>query len=349
MTTVPKTMRAAVMTGLHRVEIRQVPVPAVPPNHVLVRIRACGVCGSDVHYFHEGRIGDQVVKGPQVLGHEPAGDVAAVGRGVRRVREGDRVAVEPAFNCKRCVYCRRGQANLCTNLLFLGMPGLPGAFQEYLAVPAHCVEIIPPQMPYAIAALLEPLAIAVHATHLVPDWKGARVAILGAGPIGLSILLCVRAAGASRIFVSEPIAERRYMARRLGARIALDPTRENVPDRLLAATRGLGVDIAIEAAGVPEAWHHAIDGTRKGGRILIAGIPEVDFVPVPAHTARRKELVIQNVRRSNRDLARTIDLVKTAVDPSALHTHTFSLEETGKALELVQQKADGVVKAIIEP
>jgi len=342
-------MRAAVMTALHKIEIQDVPIPRPKAREVLVRIRACGVCGSDVHYYNEGRIGDQVIQGPQVLGHEPSGDVAAVGKSVTRVKVGDRVAVEPAFNCRKCIYCRTGRANLCTDLDFLGMPGLMGSLQEYLPVPEHCVERVPKRISYAEAALLEPVSIAVHTIDLARSWKGKSVALLGAGPVGLSILLCAKAAGAAKIIVSEPIEARRRMAKRLGAKLTLDPDTQDVPAELIKATKGMGVDIAIEAAGVPDAWTTGVLGTAKGGLLLIVGIPEIDEIPFPAHTARRKELTIQNVRRSNRDLARTIRLASRGLDISALHTHTFPLERTGEALELVHHKADGVVKAMIVP
>jgi len=322
------------MTAMRKVELQDAPTPRPAAKEVLVRIRACGVCGSDVHYFTEGRIGDQVVRGPQVLGHEPSGDVAAV---------------EPAFNCRRCVYCREGRANLCGDLDFLGMPGLPGAFQQYLCVPEHCVEKIPKRMSYVEAALLEPLAIAVHAIDLARPWTGKTVALLGAGPVGLSILLCAKAAGAKRIIVSEPIAARRTMARRVGAGLAINPEEQDAPAALMKASRGMGVDIAIEAAGAPDAWRTAVLGTAKGGLVLIVGIPEIDEVPFPAHPARRRELRLQNVRRSNRDLRRAIRRASTTIDVSALHTHTFPLERTGEALELVHRKADGVVKAMILP
>jgi len=245
---VAKTMRAAVMTALHKIEIQDVPIPRPKAREVLVRIRACGVCGSDVHYYNEGRIGDQVIQGPQVLGHEPSGDVAAVGKSVTRVKVGDRVAVEPAFNCRKCIYCRTGRANLCTDLDFLGMPGLMGSLQEYLPVPEHCVERVPKRISYAEAALLEPVSIAVHTIDLARSWKGKSVALLGAGPVGLSILLCAKAAGAAKIIVSEPIEARRRMAKRLGAKLTLDPDTQDVPAELIKATKGMGVDIAIEAA-----------------------------------------------------------------------------------------------------
>jgi len=337
------------MTALHKIEIQDVPIPRPKANEVLVRIRACGVCGSDVHYFNEGRIGDQIIKGPQVLGHEPSGDIAAVGKSIKEFKAGDRVAVEPAFNCQECMYCRSGRANLCLNLDFLGMPGLPGAFQEYLPVPKHCVEKVPKKVTYGEAALMEPMAIGVHTVDLVKTWKDKTVAVFGAGPVGLSILLCAKAAGAKKILASEPIAARRRMAKKVGAKLALNPDKQDVPKEMMKATNNIGVDICVEAAGVPDAWHSAVLAAAKGGNVLIVGIPETDDVPFPAHPARRKELAVQNVRRSNRDLRRTIRLASRTVDVSPLHTHSFPLEQTGEALELVHEKADGAIKAMICP
>ena len=347
-----KRMAAAVMTGLHEIEVREAAVSRPKASEVLVRIRACGVCGSDVHYFNEGCIGDQIITGPQVLGHEPAGDVAAVGKNVTRVKEGDRVAVDPAFNCRRCRYCRSGQENLCEDLIFLGMPGLPGAFQQFLPVPDHCVEKIHAKMSYAEAVLMEPMSIAVHTADLAKRYgalKGRTVGIYGSGPVGLLVQATLKAAGARVLLASEPIDARRRMAVKLGAKAGLDPDRDDIAGEAMKRTRGLGLDLTFEAAGTPEALRDAIASTRKGGVVVVVGIPDTDGTPINLHVARRRELIFQNVRRSNRDLIRAIRLSASKVKVAPLHTHDFPLAKTAEALELVLHKRDGVIKAMVCP
>ena len=201
-------MKAAQLTGIRRFEIREVPDPRiVRDNDVLVRVNCVGVCGSDVHYFTDGRIGTQVVEFPFTIGHEAAGTVERIGRAVRQLKPGDRVAVDPTDFCGECDQCRAGRPNTCRRLKFLGCPGqLEGAMSELLVLPEHCCFRLAPGMTFEQAALSEPLGIAVYAVERTLPGPGATVGILGLGPIGLSVFHVLRAYGTTEILGPGSIA-----------------------------------------------------------------------------------------------------------------------------------------------
>jgi L-iditol 2-dehydrogenase len=342
-------MRAAILQEIGKVEMVDLPDPSPGEGEVLVRVRSVGVCGSDIHYYKHGRIGPtQVVTEPIVLGHEPAGEIAAVGPGVTRVREGDRVAIEPAVSCGHCPRCIEGRQNLCPDVVFLGTPPYHGAYREYLVLPEANVERIPDTMDFDTAALLEPLAIGLHAANLAGVQPGDRVGIFGAGPIGLCTLLGALARGAAEVMITDRIEPRLAMARRLGATHTVNIDREPAIETARALTAALGLDCTLEAAGDPEALNDAAECVRRGGRMAIVGIPSGDTVTLPIHTIRRAELTIRNVRRSNRLLERSIDLVASGrMDVAPLATHRYTLDTVEDAFKLVDAYADGVVKAMV--
>jgi L-iditol 2-dehydrogenase len=341
-------MRAALLTGPQHIEIAEVADPEPGPTEVLVRIRSVGVCRSDAHYYTDGRIGDTLVQYPHILGHEPAGEVLAVGSEVRSVRPGERVAIEPAVSCGECEYCLSGRQNICPNVRFLATPPYQGVFCELAAVPAHALIPMPDSVSFDEAALAEPLAIGLHAIRLAQLMVGESVGIFGAGSIGLCVLLAARAAGAGRIVVTDPIEYRRRKALTLGADTAVDPTSADAREAIAGGTRGL--DATFEAAGEQQAVDDTIDCCRPGGRALIIGIPREDRLSFNAHPARRKELTIRNVRRSNGEAATVLDLIaRRVLDVAPLATHRFPLERTDEALRLAVEFGDGVIKALIVP
>ena len=342
-------MKAAFLTDLRQIEVRDTKEPQLKDaRNALLRVDAVGVCGSDVHYYTAGRIGSAVVDFPFIMGHECAATVLEVGAEVGRLRPGQRVAIDPLISCGQCDQCRAGRAHTCRNQRFLGMPGeCGGALAEYLVLPEECCYPVPDRMTTEEAVLVEPLSIAVYAQQLSQVDDGARIAILGAGPIGLSVLLACCAAADCRVYVTDLIAERLELASRLGAAWTGNPTQGDVVNAIRGAD-ALGVDVVFECAGKQETLDQAIELLKPGGTLLIVGIPETDRLSFPIHALRRKELAIKNVRRQNRCTALTIDLLASGrISVAPLVTHHFSLSAAQAAFDLVAGYGDGVVKALI--
>jgi L-iditol 2-dehydrogenase len=217
-------MKAAFIEKPGRVYIEEVPVPRCGDHEVLIKVKEVGICGSDLHYFQDGRIGDHVIREPHILGHECSGVVAEAGREVKHLKPGERVAIEPGVPCFSCSACLSGRYNLCDSVHFIGAPPYPGAFREYLAHDARFVFPLPESVSFTQGAMAEPLAVAYHAVRMAGLHPGQAVLIVGAGPIGFSCLEVVRVAGAAAVLVSEPQAHRRRTAESMGADLTLDPS-----------------------------------------------------------------------------------------------------------------------------
>jgi L-iditol 2-dehydrogenase len=318
------------------------------PGEVRVRVEAVGICGSDIHSYAEGAIGDTPCTYPMVLGHEPAGTVVETGGGVTGWSAGDRAALEPALYCYHCEFCRRGQHNVCANIRFLSNPGTPGFFRQYVNLPAHNLLAIPKELPLELATTVEPLAVAMHSLQFAGIRLGETVAVFGAGPIGLYTIACLRLAGASRIWAVEPVAHRREMAKQMGASEALDPGQIDAVQWIHKETGGRGVDCAIDCAAREHTTNHAIQAVRNAGRVVLTGIHSAAFVPFEVSPMRRKELAIFNVRRSNHESPAALDLLINQTDWFApLVTHTRPLEDIAEAFRLVEHYADGVGKMVV--
>jgi L-iditol 2-dehydrogenase len=314
---------------------------------VLIKIASVGVCASDVHYYREGRIGDQVVNEPLILGHEFSGTVVKVGEKVRTIAEGARVAVEPGKRCKECEPCKEGNINLCRNIIFCGTPPIDGALREYLAWPAELCVQISEKMSLDEAAMIEPLAVGVYAVDLAEMAGGESVAILGAGAIGLSVLQAAKVVGFGKMIVTDPIPERRELARKLGADVVIDPTSTDSTALIMQETNG-GVEIAFECAGMPESTWQTIEVIRPKGRVVVAGIPEEDKYCFPGSLCRRREVNIQFVRRSKNAAERSVEMVERGLlDVSSYASHIFPFEKSDEALKLAAAKTDGVIRAVI--
>jgi L-iditol 2-dehydrogenase len=342
-------VKVAVFTGIRSLEIRPGEKPVLErPDDVILRVETLGVCGSDVHYYTEGKIGDQVVNYPATLGHECAGTVVEIGSGVTELQRGQRVGVDPATSCGRCDQCRQGRPHTCRKLLFLGGPGqAPGAAAEYIAIPAKSCHPIPDSMTMVQAALAEPLSIGIYAQRLAKMQAGGAVAILGSGPIGLSVLLAVRAVCPSRTYMTDLLDYRLEVATRCGADWTGVPTREDIVQSIIAEEPE-GLDCVFECAGQQETLDQAIELLRPGGTLMMVGIQAADRVSFKLDTLRRKELRLQNVRRQNDCMAPAIELLSSgAVDVDPLATHHFRFDQTKAAFDLVADYADGVVKAVI--
>lgn len=343
-------MKAAVLTGVRQMEVREVPDPKIEKGtDVLLKIETVGVCGSDVHYYETGRIGSQVVQFPYIVGHECAATVAQIGSDVKSLKVGQDVVVEPAVSCHACEQCSVGRENTCFNLRFLGTPGQGnGCLSEYIVMPEECCLPTDGKISLEQGALCEPLAIAVYAVKQSAPAKGADVAMLGAGPIGLCCMVSAKAYGVGSCYMTEKIDERVETARDNGATWVGNPLKEDVVAAILKQ-KPLGMDIVYECAGQQETVDQAVELLKPGGKLMLIGIPREDRISLSIDKIRRKEVTIVNVRRQNRCTHEAIDLVasgKASVD--FMVTHRFGLDQVEEAFELVAGYQDGVVKAMIE-
>ena len=343
-------MKAVVLTGIREMEIRDLPEPKIEKsNDVLLKIEKVGVCGSDVHYYETGRIGSQVVKFPFIVGHECAATVAAVGSGVKHVKAGDRVVVDPAVSCGKCDQCRAGRKNTCRNLTFLGCPGqMSGCLCEYIVMPQESCFSVSKDFSFERGVLCEPLAIGLYAVKQAKSKEGANVAILGAGPIGLSCLVCARYRRVGNCFVTDKITERLAAAKNGGASWVGNPDKQNVIAEILKRQPDC-IDAVFECAGQQETIDQAIEILKPGGKLMLIGIPREDRVTFVIDKMRRKEITVVNVRRQNELTGECIDLVGSGrIDVDFMITHRFTPERCKEAFELVANYRDGVVKALIE-
>ena len=343
-------MKIACFTALRRIEILDAPEPAIQrADEVLLQIDRVGVCGSDVHYYLEGRIGDQVLHYPATLGHECSGTVLQTGADVRRLKPGDRVAVDPAFACGACDQCLAGRAHTCRRLRFMGSPGqAPGAVAERYVAPADSCTVVPDCVSQDEAMLVEPLSIGLHAVRLANLAAGMNIAILGAGPIGLSVLLCAKATAGCTAVATDLRPERLAVARRCGADRVANPRQEDVAAAIAGAAPG-GLDLVFECSGDPSCVDQGQSLLRPGGCLMLIGIPPTDAVAFDPHPMRRMELRFQAVRRQNHCVVPVVGLIaQRRLDPAPLLTHRFPLNEISAAFELVAGYGDGVIKAVLD-
>jgi len=326
--------------GTVRVESREQPVPG--PDEVLVRIAAVGVCGSDVHYFEHGRIGDFVVRKPLVLGHEASGVVVARGERATRHEVGQRVALEPGVPCGRCAQCRSGRYNLCPDVRFFATPPIDGAFARYVTINEHFAYAVPDSMTDEQAALIEPLSVGLWAARRAEVKPGDTVLVTGAGPIGLLAVQAARVAGAARVVVTDLSQGRRELALRMGAVAALDPASEG------ATLAGLGADVLVECSGAQQAVTVGMGALRGGARAVLVGMGG-DEVRLPMSALQVREITVTGTFRYANTYPAAIALVAAGrVELDPLITGRFGLNQVEQALTTGAGGA-GAVKAIVYP
>ena len=341
-------MRVAQLVAPRRFELGEAPRPEGGPGEVLVRVRSVGVCGSDLHNFSVGAVGDQPAQFPMVLGHEPAGEVVHCGAGVSGFRPGDKVLLEPAIYCYHCEFCLTGRHNVCRNLRFLSQPRDPGFLRDYVALPAHNLLPLPENLSLEEGTLFEPLAVVLHAMKFAAVQFGETAAVFGAGPIGLLTVAALKMAGVARVWAIEPVAARRELALKLGADAAIDPGATNAREVLAAESRGRGVDLAVDCATRGTSLNDCLHVTRNAGRVVVIGIPYEPVVTLDFHVMRRKELGFYNVRRSNRESEAAVALLRDRPQLfRPMLTHILPLEEVQRGFELLEAYADGVGKLVI--
>lgn len=335
-------MKVARLHGIGDVRVGEEPDPAPGPGESLVRVTAVGLCGSDLHWYGEGGIGDAQLSSPLVVGHEFAGVVES------GPLKGRRVAVDPAIPCHHCELCVEGHPNLCLNIAFAGHGATDGGLRELLAWPSARLHPLPDEISDADGALLEPLGVAVHSLDLGHVRLGDKVAVIGCGPIGLMLVRLARLAGAATVVASDPLPRRREAATWYGADAVLDPESDADPREFFAETVGIGADVVFEVAGANDAVAASMLAARPGGRVVLVGIPDPDEIAFPASPARRKGLTIALVRRMKEVYPRAIGLAeKGLVDLSPLVSDRYPLDEVAEAFKSATARRG--LKTVVEP
>jgi L-iditol 2-dehydrogenase len=328
---------AAVMPELGTIEIKDVGYPSIGPREVIVQVEAVGVCGSDTAYYRVGYIGDWVVDGPLILGHEVAGRVQDIGSAVTQVKVGDRVAIEPGQPCRDCRDCLAGRYHLCPRLKFLATPPYDGALTEYLAMDERNLYVLPDSMTFEEGALLEPLSVGIWACHRASLEPGDDVLITGAGPVGILAAQTARALGAASVTVIDVSEFRLEVARGLG----FVTERSDAPS-------DTEFDVFLECSGAPGVLGAGLWRLRTNGRAAMVGMPKKD-VELPLSRLNLKELTISLVNRYSHTWPTAIALVASGrVDVQSLVTHRFTLDETEEAITLASRVPDSM-KAMIFP
>jgi len=335
-------MQVSVLRAVHDLVLEERPVPQPGPREVLVQVKSVGVCGSDVHYYEHGRIGEHVVREPLVLGHEPAGEIAAVGDAVTRVAVGQRVSIEPGMPCLSCDQCLSGRYNLCPRMRFLATPPIDGAFCEYLAVHETFAHPVPDTLSDDAAALLEPLSVGVWACRKGRVKPGSRVLVNGAGPIGLLAAQTALAFGASQVVIADVSANRLDLAGRLGVTDVLDLASGSLTDS------GVEPDVLLECSGHPAATVSALRTIAPAGRAVLVGMG-ADELPLPLPYLQNREIELVGVFRYANTWPTAVELAasgRVALDP--LVTGHYPLSGVGGALT-AGATDPSTVKVVVTP
>lgn len=341
-------MKTAVMLGIGKMGFEEREIPEVQDNEVLVKLEYVGICGSDLHYYESGAIGDYVVEPPFVLGHEPGGTVVEVGKNVHHLKVGDRVALEPGKTCGHCEFCKTGRYNLCPDVVFFATPPVDGVFQEYVAHEADLCFKLPDNVSTLEGALIEPLAVGFHAAIQGDAHLGQKAVVMGAGCIGLVSMMALKARGVSEVYVVDIMEKRLQKALELGADGVINGAEKNVEEEIARITGGKGVDLVIETAGTEITTRQAISIVKKGSTIVLVGYSKSGEMTLPMSLALDKELTFKTVFRYRNIYPLAIEAVaKGKVNLKGIVTDIFDLDDVQKAMDYsVNNKAD-IVKAVI--
>ena len=341
-------MKVAVMLGTGKMGFEERDIPKAKDDEVLVKLEYVGICGSDLHYYETGAIGDYVVEPPFVLGHEPGGTVVEVGKNVKHLKVGDRVALEPGKTCGHCEFCKTGRYNLCPDVVFFATPPVDGVFQEYVAHEADLCYKLPDNVSTLEGALIEPLAVGFHAAIQGDAHLGQRAVVMGAGCIGLVSMMALKARGVSEVYVVDIMEKRLEKALELGAAGVINGAEEDVLERVKKLTDGAGMDLVIETAGTEITTRQAIHMAKKGSNIVLVGYSKSGEMTLPMSLVLDKELTFKTVFRYRHIYPMAIDAVAAGkVNLKGIVTDVFGLDEVQKAMDYsVNNKAD-IVKAVI--
>lgn len=335
-------MRVCVIHQAQDLRLEEHAIPLVTPHGVLIQVRAGGICGSDLHYYFEGRNGDFAIREPFIPGHEVSGEVAEIGTEVTRIRPGQRVAIHPGRNCGRCFACREGRGNLCRNVFFMGsasrFPHMQGGFADYVLVDESQCYPVSPNLPFATAAFAEPLAVALHAAERAGPMLGRSVLITGAGPIGLLVLLAARRAGAETICITDVLNEPLALARRVGADVTINVGQDS--DKLAQEIRRTdGFEVAFEVSGNPAGLATCLEFVRPGATVVQVGTLPAGKFPVAGNLVMAKEIDLRGAMRFDREFEHSVAcLDRGLINVTPLLTASVPAEEASAAFDLAKQR-----------
>jgi len=342
-------MKVAVMNGIGKMDLIERDIPIVKENEVLVKLDYVGICGSDLHYYENGRIGDYIVEPPFVLGHEPGGVVVEVGNKVKHLNIGDRVALEPGKTCGHCEFCKTGRYNLCPDVIFFATPPVDGVFQEYVAHEADLCFKLPENVSTLEGALIEPLAVGFHAAIQGGARIGQTAVVMGAGCIGLVSMMALKAMGVSNVYIVDIMEKRLEKALELGATGIINAKEKNAIEEVMKITNNNGCDLVIETAGTEITTVQAIHMAKKGSNIVLVGYSKSGEMTLPMSLVLDKELTFKTVFRYRHIYNMAIEAVASGkVNLKGIITNEFDLDDVQKAMDYsVNNKAD-IVKAVIK-
>lgn len=344
-----KMMKVAVMNGIGKMGYVEREVPQPADNEVLVKLEYVGICGSDMHYYETGKIGDYVVKPPFVLGHEPGGVVVEVGKNVKHLKIGDRVALEPGKTCGHCEYCKEGKYNLCPDVVFFATPPVDGVFQEYVAHEAALCFKLPDNVDTMEGALIEPLAVGFHAANQGGAHAGQTAVVFGAGCIGLVSMMALKAEGVSKVYVVDIMQKRLDKALELGATGVINSMDKNVQDEISRLTEGKGVDLVIETAGMEITTRQAIHIAKKGSTIVLVGYSKTGEMTLPLSLALDKELTFKTVFRYRHIYPMAIEAVASGkVNLKGIVSNVFSFDDIQNAMDKSVSDKANIVKSVVK-
>ncbi|WP_066686063.1 NAD(P)-dependent alcohol dehydrogenase [Christensenella intestinihominis] len=343
------TMKVAVMNGVGKMGYTERPIPQPKDDEVLVKLEYVGICGSDLHFYEAGAIGDHVVEPPFVLGHEPGGTVVEVGKDVKHLKVGDRVALEPGKTCGHCEFCKSGRYNLCPDVIFFATPPVDGVFQEYVAHEADLCFKLPDNVSTLEGALIEPLAVGFHAANQGGAELGQTAVVMGAGCIGLVSMMALKAKGVSQVYVVDIMPKRLEKAMELGATGVINGAEQDVVREIMELTEGKGCDLVIETAGNEITMQQAIKGAKKGGTVVFVGYSIKDNASVPMNLALDKELTFKTIFRYRNIYPMAIEAVASGkVDLRNIVTDIFSFDDIQNAMDQSVENKANIVKAVVK-
>ncbi len=337
------------LTDIQKLSRDTVDIPSISQDEVLVQISYCGICGSDIHFYKTNKQGDFTAQVPLIPGHEACGVVQSVGAGVKHIKIGDRVAIEPGDVCGECHYCKTGRYNLCKEMKFPSTPPYDGYFANYVRAKAQNLYLIPDSVSLKDAALIEPLACALNATRQGDVGFGKSVAIIGAGCIGLLVLVSSLARGADEVYISDTINSRLDFAKAKGATMCVNVKTANFCDSVLTATASQGADVVIECSGTKAGIASTVDLVKPGGTVVFMGLPAEDEVPYNVSRLIWKEAQIKTSFRYRNCYADALNAIKSGkIDLSGFITDEFLFENLPEAFEYVCANAERVIKTVIK-
>lgn len=334
---------ALYLIGKDKFEIRENPLAPLKSGEVLLRIKACGVCGTDLSYIGY----DHRPEDAKILGHEFVGIIEEVGEGVTSLALGDRVIGEASIFCGECDYCKAGNTHFCSNVKFLGYPPFAGGFQEYVIIPADFCFKIPDNMSFPAAVLVEPVAVCLHALNLAKFKLEMNVAVLGCGPLGLMMIKLLKLAGANSIFASDPVSERRNAATVFGADVVIDPHQVDFVEIIKHYTKDDGVHRVFEVSGKPAAIKSTTTLAKSGGELIMVGVDLSDTGSISFLEANAKGLSIKAVRRLKNTLHQAMNLVMKYPQLQDIITHKFTLEQAAQTIVDNRHYQNGVIKSML--